>query len=87
MEEDMIVIRMKSTENLHKSFKEGKAPINICKAPIELFRDDVMTVVVLLPGITVVGGYKVKEVAVIHEVGEDGSSRVVKNTTPLVTRE
>jgi hypothetical protein len=47
---------MKYIENLHKSFREVKAPINICKALIDLFREDVTTVVVTVPGITAAGG-------------------------------
>lgn len=81
------MVRMKSAKKLNKSFRKGNTPINICNSSIKFFGENANTVVVAVPSETSTCGRKVKEVAVVHEVGEESSSSMMKDTSSLIARE
>lgn len=78
---------MQTTQDLNESFKEGYTPVNIGKATIKFLRKGMDTVVVSVPSKTTTSCCQIQEVAIIHEIGEKGSTVVMENASPLVTRE
>lgn len=84
-EEDKIMIRVGSAEYIYKGFWERKPPINISNGTIKFLRENAMTIMIAVPSETTANSSEVQEITISHEVGENSSSRMIEDSSSLVT--
>jgi hypothetical protein len=80
-----IVVRVGSAEYFNKGFGEGEPLIDVSNTSIQFLRKSAEAVMITVPSEMTTNSSKVKKITIGHEVREKSCSRVIENSSSLIT--